>query len=324
MITHGNAARTRVLRVSWLQLAAGLLVIMATFTLVAGALYHVVFTNTLRGSWTSTLSSGADESTQRDRFLRENIAAMAQKVGEMQAKLIKLEAVRDRVSGLAGIKPEEVQPPAAERAGSLQTAAVADAKGGPFIPVPDSLRAASIEHLNDWVGSLDEQAEASVDLFTLAESRLLEKKLASLMVPSVRPVQSSVGSGFGYRSDPFSGRAALHTGLDFPAETGTPIQASAGGVVLTSEVHAAYGQMVEIDHGSGLVTRYAHASKVLVHAGDIVKRGQVIALVGSTGRSTGAHLHFEVLVDGVTQDPAKFLAHGEGALASLSARQRRR
>jgi murein DD-endopeptidase MepM/ murein hydrolase activator NlpD len=126
-----------------------------------------------------------------------------------------------------------------------------------------------------------------------------------------------VGSGFGFRADPFSGRAALHTGLDFPSEVGTPVHAAAGGVVLMSEVHPEYGRLVELDHGNGLVTRYAHNSKVLVKAGDLVKRGQVISEVGTSGRSTGAHLHFEVLVDGVPQDPAKFLAGGRAtALAS--------
>jgi murein DD-endopeptidase MepM/ murein hydrolase activator NlpD len=97
-----------------------------------------------------------------------------------------------------------------------------------------------------------------------------------------------------------------------------PIVAAAGGVVQLTEGHAAYGQMVEVDHGNGLVTRYAHASKLLVRTGDIVKRGQPIAKVGSTGRSTGPHLHFEVLVDGVPQNPAKFLAGGEAALAAAA------
>ena len=92
-----------------------------------------------------------------------------------------------------------------------------------------------------------------------------------------------------------------------PSSVGTPIAAAAGGVVINTQSHAAYGNMVEIDHGSGLVTRYAHASKVLVKNGDLVKRGQPVAHVGNTGRSTGPHLHFEVLVDGVPQNPARFL-----------------
>src|SRR6185436_2848523 len=101
-----------------------------------------------------------------------------------------------------------------------------------------------------------------------------------------------------------------HTGLDFPSEPGTPILAAAGGVVVTQEYHQAYGNMIEIDHGNDLITRYAHTSRVFVKKGDLIKRGQKIAEVGTTGRSTGPHLHFEVLVQNVPQDPQKFLAAG--------------
>lgn len=110
-----------------------------------------------------------------------------------------------------------------------------------------------------------------------------------------------------------------HAGLDFSADTGAPIVAAAGGVVITQEYHHQFGNMVEIDHGNQLVTRYAHASKVLVKRGDLVRRGQKIAEVGSTGRSTGAHLHFEVLVQGVPQDPQKFLSAGQQATQKLAA-----
>jgi murein DD-endopeptidase MepM/ murein hydrolase activator NlpD len=174
------------------------------------------------------------------------------------------------------------------------------------------------------VAALDVEADQRTDLFTLFESRLLESRLKSLMIPNSKPVDVEVGSGFGFRSDPFSGRAALHTGLDFPTESGTPVHAAAGGVVRSSEFHPEYGNMVELDHGNGLVTRYAHNSKVLVKAGDLIRRGQVISLVGTTGRSTGPHLHFEVLVDGVPQDPAKFLAGGDTpTVAAKSVRVRR-
>jgi murein DD-endopeptidase MepM/ murein hydrolase activator NlpD len=186
----------------------------------------------------------------------------------------------------------------------------------------------SLEQLQAVLQSLDDSADQRTDLFTLMESRLFEKKLQSLMVPSSRPLQVPVGSGFGFRADPFTGRSALHTGLDFPADVGTPVAAAAGGVVVSTGSHPAYGQMVEIDHGRGLVTRYAHNSKIRVADGDLVKRGQVIAAVGSTGRSTGPHLHFEVLVDGVPQDPDKFLGRGASPLladlgATPAARARR-
>jgi murein DD-endopeptidase MepM/ murein hydrolase activator NlpD len=154
------------------------------------------------------------------------------------------------------------------------------------------------------------------DLMAVVESRLFEQKVRNMMVPTQAPVTgSNVGSSFGWRIDPFTGRSALHTGLDFQANTGTPVLAAAGGVVVTQEYHPAYGNMIEVDHGKDLMTRYAHASKVFVKKGDLIKRGQKIGEVGTTGRSTGPHLHFEVLVRGVQQDPQKFLSAGRSLTA---------
>lgn len=306
LITHGSLARTRVLHFNRWQLAGALVALTVVLTLLSGTVYHFVFLKAAREGWPVVSQVMKlvvrDEFAQRDRFMRQNLDAMAQKVGEMQAKLIKLEAMSERVSGLAGVKPEELR--------QIKPAvAVADGgKGGPFVPA----NSPSLDQLQGWVGAVDEQADQDTDLFTMIESRLLEKRMQSMSVPNSRPVEGPIGSGFGFRSDPFSGRAALHTGLDFPADMGTPINAAAGGVVLVSEMHPQYGNIVQVDHGRGLVTRYAHASKILVNAGDIVKRGQRIALVGTSGRSTGPHLHFEVLLDGVPQNPAKFLALADG------------
>jgi murein DD-endopeptidase MepM/ murein hydrolase activator NlpD len=332
LITHGSLARSRVLQFNRLQLAATVAGIAALLVLLSVLLYHFVFLSAAREGWPIVSQVvklvSRDESAQRERFLRENLDAMAQKVGEMQAKLLKLEALGDRVSGLAGVKPEEFKPllrPAA--AASMPAMAVKSAQGGqggPFIPGFNIFEREAFSGLNTHVGSLDERTDQTIDLFTLIESRLLEGRLSQLMVPSSPPVNGPVGSGFGFRSDPFSGRAALHTGLDFPADIGTPILAAAGGMVVTSDSHPAYGNLVEIDHGNGLMTRYGHTSKMLVKAGDLVKRGQVVALVGNSGRSTGPHLHFEVLVEGVPQNPARFLAGrgAEGRHQNASARSR--
>jgi len=313
LITHGTMARTRVLHFNRWQLGAALGALIVVLTLLSGTVYHFVFLKAAREGWPVVSQIVRlvvrDEFAQRDRFLRENLDAMAQKVGEMQAKLVQLEAMSDRVSGLAGVKPEELRQLKRPGAGVSS-----GGQGGPYVPP----QAATLEQLNSIVESLDQATDQRTDLFTMIESRLLESRLKSLMIPNSAPVDGPVGSGFGFRTDPFTGRPALHTGLDFPSDTGTPILAAAGGVVLVNENHPAYGRMVEIDHGNGLVTRYAHTSKVLVRAGDIVKRGQLIAEVGTSGRSTGPHLHFEVLVDGVPQDPAKFLAGGEAALAAAS------
>ncbi len=151
---------------------------------------------------------------------------------------------------------------------------------------------------------------------TVMESRLFDQKIRKMMVPTQLPVATGlIGSTFGWRIDPFTGRSALHTGLDFPAAPGTPYVAAAGGVVVAQEYHPEYGNMIEIDHGNNLVTRYGHSSKVFVKKGDLIRRGQLIGEVGTTGRSTGPHLHFEVLVQGVPQDPQKFLAAGQNLSA---------
>lgn len=310
IVTHSHSARPRVLTLHPLPLLLGLLAGALALLALVGASYHFVFLKGAREGWPVVSQMLAPftrtEFVQRDRYLRENLDAMAAKVGELQAKLLKLEAVGERVSGMAGLKPEDFSgldratPPGGAASGA------AAGQGGPYVPIA----ASSLDELNRSLEVLDQHADVHGDIFTLIESRLLEARLLALMVPSSAPVEGPVGSGFGFRTDPFTGRGALHTGLDFPANPGAPIAAAAGGMVLTAQAHAAYGQTVELDHGNGLVTRYAHASKLLVRAGDLVKRGQPIALVGSTGRSTGPHLHFEVLVDGAPQNPAKFLARG--------------
>ena len=324
MITHGSLAQTRVLQLSPVQigalLVAGALALMA----LSAVIYHFVLVKAVRDGWPVVSQAAAllvrDESTQRDRFLRENLDAMATRVGEMQAKLLKLEAMSDRVSGLAGVKPEEFKPLLGPRPATPGASGAArGGQGGPFIPGINMNARISMEALSTDMTTLDVRTDQTTDLFTLVESRLLEGRLAQLLVPSTAPVVGPVGSGFGFRTDPITGRGALHTGLDFPADVGTPISAAAGGVVVNVEVHPGYGNLVDIDHGSGLVTRYAHASKVMVKAGDLVKRGQVVAQVGNTGRSTGPHLHFEVLVDGVPQNPARFLAGKAGPPTAQSA-----
>lgn len=292
------------------------------------AIYHHVLLRAARNDW-PVLGPVArllapDAAGGSDRYLRENLDAMARRAGELQASLVRLEALGERVSGLAGVqlppaqagadgaKPGAATPAPPTGASAARAAPVQPGTGGPYLPSPQRVAPRTAHELDRLLAALDEQAARQADVFTLVESKLFEKRLAELMVPSSLPVQGPIGSGFGFRSDPFTGRQALHTGLDFPADVGTPIVAAAGGVVIHAANHPQYGQMVEVDHGNGLVTRYAHASRLRVKAGDLVRRGQLIAEVGSTGRSTGPHLHFEVLVQGVQQDPGRFL---ERALA---------
>ena len=308
LITHGSLARTRVLSLSRLQLGVAMAALVMALLLLSGAVYHFVFLKAAREGWpvVSQLVRLVvrDEIAQRERYMQTNLDAMAKKVGEMQARMINLEAMGERVTGLAGVKPDELkalQRPASEpdRAGTRPSG-----QGGPYVPLSHP----SLEQLDKTLSALERVADEKGDVLTLAESRLLESRLKSLMIPNTPPVDAPVGSGFGFRIDPITGRTALHTGLDFSADPGTPILAAAGGMVISTDFHPQYGNLLEIDHGNGLTTRYAHTQRILVKVGDLIKRGQPVALVGNTGRSTGPHLHFEVLVDGVMQDPAKFLA----------------
>jgi murein DD-endopeptidase MepM/ murein hydrolase activator NlpD len=309
LITHGGLARSRVLSFNRLQIGLGLAALVAVLLMLSGAVYHFVFLTAAREGWpiVSPLVKLVvhDEIAQRDRFMRDNLDAMARRVGEMQARMVNVEAMGERVTGLAGVKPDELkalQRPAAEPDRGGRSAV--GGQGGPYVPLDHP----SLEQLDKTLSALEQVADQHGDLFTLAESRLFESKLKALMVPNSRPIDAPVGSGFGFRTDPFTGRAALHSGLDFSADPGTPILAAAGGMVVSTDNHPQYGNLLEIDHGNGLTTRYAHTQRILVKVGDLIKRGQPVALVGTTGRSTGPHLHFEVMVEGVLQDPAKFLA----------------
>lgn len=180
----------------------------------------------------------------------------------------------------------------------LEAATPRVAMGGPYIPVKLSPNADAFDR----------------ELYRVYTTRAQMEKLNATMalVPYRKPVVGEVEftSGFGVRTDPFLGRPAMHTGLDFRASTGDPIRATANGKVSTAGWAGGYGNMVEIDHGNGLATRYGHMSKILVKVGDPIKIGQVIGLVGSTGRSTGSHLHYETRIDGEAVDPQRFLRAG--------------
>lgn len=294
IITDAWLARSKAIHLSGTKLILSTVAAALLLMVLAVGLYHLVFLKGAREGWpvigTLVRMVVKDEFEQRDRFMRENLDAMARKVGEMQARLVQLESLGERVSGLAGITVPEAKG--------------VPGQGGVLV----GERSLSMDELQAVLAALDQQAGQRADWLTVAESRLFEKKMQKLMLPTQKPIEAGeLGSYFGWRIDPVSGHSALHTGLDFQADPGTNITAAAGGVVVTQEYHPAYGNMVEIDHGNDLITRYAHASKVVVKKGDLVRRGQKVGEVGSTGRSTGPHLHFEVLVQGVPQDPQKFL-----------------
>jgi murein DD-endopeptidase MepM/ murein hydrolase activator NlpD len=235
-----------------------------------------------------------EEIARSEQFVRENLNTMAIKLGQMQAQLIQLDTLGGRLAKFTGIKPPE--PPAST---------TSPGRGGPLIndnPLAAADLEAQMKHFSDLLSQQD-------DYLGVIESELLLDQASLSLVPSTLPVVGSSwnASGFGWRIDPFDGSRAMHEGVDFVAEVGTPIIAAAAGVVTTAGFHPQYGNMVEIDHGRDLSTRYAHASKLVVKPGTVVRRGQKIAEVGSSGRSTGPHLHFEVRVKDAAQNPNRFL-----------------
>ena len=305
IITDAWLAKSRAIHLSGRRLVFVGVVLSFMLTLVAAGIYHWVFLKGAKEGWPVigpfVRLLVKDEFEQRDRFMRQNLDVMAQKLGEMQAKMTQLESLGERVSGLAGVNPADIK--------------TLPGRGGVLV----GGQSLSMEQLQATLTDLDRMSNQRTELLTVLESRLFDQKIRNMMVPTQQPVTDGIlGSAFGWRIDPFTSGSALHTGMDFQAETGTPILAAAGGVVVVNEYNSGYGNLVEIDHGNDLITRYAHASAVFVKKGDLIKRGQKIAAVGTTGRSTGAHLHFEVLVQGVPQDPQKFLSAGSNVPATVA------
>jgi murein DD-endopeptidase MepM/ murein hydrolase activator NlpD len=247
----------------------------------------------------SVLSSLTRKETEKNQtVMRENLNTLAVKLGEMQARMMRLDAFGERLSKAAGVKPQEFK--FSEKPG----------RGGPS---PDAREQSEVtlEEFNKQLQELSLLLEDRGDKLGLLDSMLMQQNLRKKSLPTVLPVsQGYHSSNYGFRLDPFSGRKAFHAGIDFVAPTGTAVSTAAGGVVITSEPHGEYGNIVEVDHGNGLISRYAHLSKSIVKPGDVVLKGQQIAEVGTTGRSTGPHLHFEVRESGVALNPSQFLQVG--------------
>lgn len=235
------------------------------------------------------------ESRKTQDYVSNNLNLMAGRLGELQAKVLQLDQLSERLSLLAGQR--ELVKTAQERPG----------QGGPFLPV-----AMTAGELQAEIERLSLEVDRRADELAQLELRLLEKRVRDRLLPTTVPVKDAfLGSPFGHRADPVAGLRAMHEGIDFNAVPGTPVVAAAEGVVLSAVYHPEFGNVIDVDHGDGLVTRYAHLSRMDAQAGVLVRRGERIGAVGSTGRSTGPHLHFEVRMLGVAQNPAHFLKQGE-------------
>ena len=246
------------------------------------------------GHWGATLEEQRQQVVSARRELQERLDAIASRVGQMNAHVIRLDALGRRLTEMANLDKGEFNfdsPPAL---------------GGPEGLVEGAVASTDLTAMLD---DLTRQIKDRERQLSVLESMISTRNLSRQIVPGGRPVtQGWISSYFGHRADPFTGRKAFHRGVDFAGPAGAQVVAVASGVVTYTKERFGYGKTVEINHGNGYVTRYAHNQKVLVGIGETVKKGQPIALIGSTGRSTGPHLHFEVLKQGRAVDPMSFVA----------------
>lgn len=255
---------------------------------LAGGAAGLVGTAGLRmqlGNQQAQLASAQRES-QRE------INALAARLGELQAEANRLNALGERLTRIGQLQDGEFnfdKPVGVGGAG----------------PVRDI----SAPELRDGLDTLNRQFADSGEQLSVLESMLFNRQLDMNSVPSREPIANSyITSSFGRRADPIVGGSQFHKGIDFEADVGDPVLAVADGVVSYSAARAGYGNVIEIDHGNGYVTRYAHNSRLVRRVGELIRAGQEIAKAGSTGRSTGAHVHFEVWENGRYVNPRKFLS----------------
>ena len=227
--------------------------------------------------------------------VQQRIDGLAMKLGMLDAHMIRLNSLGKRLTQVANINSREF-----------------DFDHEPAVGGPESGggRGAEVPDLAAMIDRFDQRLDFRTTQFSALENVLLGHQLSAEIRPTGKPVLSGyISSYFGERMDPFNGEEAFHKGLDFASDAGTDVLAVGQGVVIWAGPREGYGVLVEVNHGNGYVTRYAHNSRVMVSAGDTVQRGQAIAVVGSTGRSTGPHVHFEVLKDGRQIDPMAFIGH---------------
>ncbi|OZG71980.1 hypothetical protein BTA51_18430 [Hahella sp. CCB-MM4] len=245
-------------------------------------------------NWEGKLATQQQQIEEYKVKSAQHIDALTLRMGELQARLLRLDALGQRLTDVAGLDEGEFD--------FVSTPAL----GGPEeVGLEQSY---TVPELTSALEAIEQQAESREQQLRLMDELFVNQKFQREQFVAGRPILKGwLSSYYGYRSDPFTGKRAWHAGVDFAGKEGSDIVAVAGGVVTYASERYGYGQLVEINHGGGLVTRYAHCKKILVSVGDVVQKGQELALMGSTGRSTGPHVHFEVRKDGKPTDPAKFI-----------------
>lgn len=245
------------------------------------------------------------ELAQAQRASQTQVNALAARLGELQAQATRLNALGERLTDMGKLKDGEFDFDAPVGV------------GGGDEPASDM----PVESLKQSLGEVEQQFSTSGQQLNVLASLLFDHQLEQNAVPSRMPIRNTyITSGFGGRADPFDGGSAFHKGVDFHANVGDPVLSVADGVVSYAGVRGGYGNVVDVDHGNGYVTRYAHNSRLVVKVGDLVRAGQQVAKAGSSGRSTGAHVHFEVWANGRVVNPRKFL--GDTAATPVGRRGR--
>lgn len=298
ILVSNRLAKTRSVSLNGIHLLAAAAIFLVLFIMaVLAAEYAIVrfqpgkISNEMR-AWLASAQN--HEQQKQQAYLRESLDTMAISLGQMQARLLRLDTLGSRLVKVAGMKPHEID------------FSKIPAQGGAYVPAGQ--QDVTLDSMNQQLGSLSALLTDRGDKLAALETLLQQDRLRKKMLNTIQPVSSGwYSSNFGWRIDPFTGQSAMHEGVDYVVPQGTPIQAAASGIVVYAALHPQFGNLVEIDHGNDILTRYAHASKLMAEVGQVVKRGQLIALVGSTGRSTGNHLHFEVRFKGLAQNPVRFL-----------------
>ncbi|MFW5823566.1 MAG: M23 family metallopeptidase [Marinobacter sp.] len=249
----------------------------------------------LLSQWQNTINDQQQELARLERDAREQVDAMTLRLGEMQGRLLRLDALGQRFIESGAVASEEFnfdEPPAV---------------GGPEED-PGAAESFSTPELTTMISELDRRIRDREQQLRLLDTLISSRRLEDERFVAGRPITWGwLSSRFGYRSDPFTGKRTWHNGVDLAGKEDSKIIAVAAGVVTFAGDRHGYGNLVEIEHGEGLVTRYAHAKSIEVETGEVVQKGQTIARMGSTGRSTGPHVHFEVLENGKAKDPVKYI-----------------
>ncbi len=280
----------------WNKFVLSLAVIAVSAVLLSGGyVLGIAFGHkTILNEWKADVAVQQERLQLAKRESETHVDALTTKVGLLQAHINRIDALGNMLVSMAGLDTEEF---------SFDTV---PGIGGVDAPLDDEQHVdmeidAVLARLNTEIENREHQLSVLNDL-------LIDEKLEQETRPQGRPViHGWISSYFGKRTSPFSGKTEHHRGVDFAGKAGNDVVSVAGGVVTRAGKKGAYGYLVEIDHGNGYVTRYGHNQMILVRVGEAIKRGQVIAKLGSTGRSTGPHVHFEVIKDGVRIDPMKFV-----------------